>query len=77
MKLYEVQIISDYFFSAHKGNAVERKLRLRKRRDGEKESEKVLKVLNSKLSISAKKKRFELVLGKQFTNKVKFLILWL
>jgi hypothetical protein len=32
------------FFSAHKGNAVERKLRLRKRRDGEKESEKVLKV---------------------------------
>jgi hypothetical protein len=44
MKLYEVQIISYYFFSAHKGNAVERKLRLRKRRDGEKESEKVLKV---------------------------------
>ena len=45
MKLYEVQIISDNFvFSAHKGNPIERKLRLRKRRDGEKESEKVLKV---------------------------------
>jgi hypothetical protein len=58
MKLYEVQIISHYFFSAHKGNAVERKLRLRKRRDGEKESEKVLKVTqNWRMSISAKKKK--------------------
>ena len=37
-------ILFHIYVSAHKGDAVARKLRLRKRRDGEKESEKVLKV---------------------------------